>query len=355
MCLSVAYGLVYDITHLSLSLSLSLSSSLTVEPTINSIYPFNSIISQDSDPHSFTVPVNYIGRTLVCTAKGWPAPEVEWRKGGLHLPRNSSVVSEPNAMSATVSARLTWTSGFKKSDAGSYECVVHKPNTEVALTSQIVQLNAGPPAPTLPPVSCSIEQQSIDFQIRIFGTSCGSWDGVKGEDIANELASVVRTECGCTIDESSLQVFGSAQCSDKIDGAAVFRGQIQTNSQEDTEQIFCTLFRWQQKTPLIRVNDQLRTVDETCSLRVSSSPDSEECAVPVDSPPAFGTVQIAITVAATIAGVILVLVVVVVIVLIGCCCYRHRTGSKDFSVGVEGSDHTYSRLVINIFLKSGIG
>lgn len=318
---------------------------LTVEPTINSIYPFNSIISQDSETHSFTVPINYIGRTLVCAAKGWPAPEVEWHKDGLSLPRDSGVVSEPIAMSATVSARLTWTREFTDSDAGSYECVIHKPNTEVALTSQTVQLNAGPPAPTLPPLSCNVEQQSIDFQIRVFGSNCDSWEGVRGEDIANELLSVVRTECGCEVEDSSLEVPGSAQCSEKVDGAAVFRGKIQTNSQQDTEQIFCTLFSWQQKTPLIRINDQLRTVDTSCSLRASNSPNSEECAAPVDSPSAFGTVQIAITIGA-ITGFILVLVVVLLIILIG-CCYCHRTGSKDFSIDVEGSDHTYARLVIN--------
>lgn len=107
--------------------------------------------------YSFTVPVNYTGRTLVCTARGWPAPEVEWHKDGLPLPRDFGVVSEPSAMSATVSARLTWTREFMNSDAGSYECVVHKPNTEVALTSQVVQLNAGPPAPNQPSVTTPVD------------------------------------------------------------------------------------------------------------------------------------------------------------------------------------------------------
>ena len=247
-------------------------------------------------------------------------------------------------MSATVSARLTWTSGFTDSDAGNYECVVHKPNTEVPLTSQVVELKAGPPAPTLPPMSCSVEQQSINFQIRVLGTSCDSWEGVQGEDIANELLSVVRTECDCTVEDSSLEVTGSAQCSGEVNGAAVFRGRIEATSQQDTESIFCTLFSWQQKMPLIRVNDQLRTVDTTCSLRASNSPNSEECVAPVDSP-GFGPVQIAITVGAIVGTAILV-VAVLIIVLINCYC--RRTRSKDFSIDVEGTDHTYSRLVINI-------
>ena len=247
-------------------------------------------------------------------------------------------------MSATVSARLTWTREFKDSDAGDYECVIHKPNTEVPLTSQIVRLNPGPPTPTPPPMPCSVDQQSIYFQIRVLGTSCDSWEGVQGEDIANELRSVVRTECGCTVDDSSLEVTGSAQCSSKVNGAAVFRGRIEARSQQDTESIFCTLFSWQQKTPLIRVNDQLRTVDTSCSLRASNSPNSEECAAPEDSS-SFGPVEGAIT-GAFVGTAVLVLVVVLIIVSV--YCYRRRTGSKDYSIDVEGTDHTYSRLVINI-------
>ena len=277
----------------------------------------------------------------MCTAKGWPAPEVEWHKDGLSLDRNSGIVSELSIMGATVSARLTWTRAFMSSDAGSYECVVHKPNTEVPLTSQMVQLDAGPPAATLPPLLCNVEQQSIDFQIRVFGSNCASWEGVRSEDIANELLSVVRTECSCVIEDSSLQMSGSAQCSSKVDGAAVFRGRIQTSSQQDTEQIFCTLFSWQQNMPLIGINNQLRTVDTSCSLRASNSPNSEECAAPVDSPSTFGTVEIAITVGVVAGGVILILLVVLFLVL--GCRYCNRTGSKDFSIDIEGNDHTYAR------------
>ena len=283
----------------------------------------------------------------MCTAKGWPAPEVEWHKDGHSLTSDDGVVSEPSMMSATVSARLTWTRGFTNSDAGNYECVVHKPNTEVALTSQTVYLNAGPPAATLPPVSCSIQEQSIDFQIRVLGTDCVSWNGVRSEDIANELLSVVRTECDCAVEENDLQLLGSAQCSSKIDGAAVFRGHIETSSQEKTEQIFCSLLSWQKKMPLIRINDLLRAVDTTCSLEVNNSPNSEECAVPTDSPSSFGTVEIAITVGA-VAGIILVLVIVLIFILIGCCYCHHRSGSKDFGIDAEGSDHTYARLVIDL-------
>ena len=141
---------------------------------------------------------------------------------------------------------------------------------------------------------------------------------------------------------------GSAQCSSEVNGAAVFRGRIEARSQQDTESIFCTLFSWQQKTPLIRVNDQLRTVDTSCSLRASNSPNSEECAAPEDSS-SFGPVEGAITGAVIGTAALLVLLVILIIILI--YCYRRRTGSKDYSIDVEGTDHTYSRLVININYK----
>ena len=318
---------------------------MAVEPTINSIYPFNSVIEQDPDTRSFTVPLNYVGRTLVCAAKGWPAPEVEWYRNGSPLDGSSGVVSEPSAMAATVSAKLMWTREFTSDDEGRYECVIRKPNTEVALTSQTVQLNAGPPAALLPPLACSIQQQSIEFQIRVLGTSCASWEGVRSEDVANELLSIVRTECNCAVGDSDLQVWSSAQCSSKIGGAAVFRGHIQTDSQLKTEQIYCSLFQWQQKTSLIGINNQLRAVDPTCSLRVNTSPNSEECSTPVDSASVFGTVEIAIIVGVA-AGVILISVIVVVIILAVCCC-RYRRRSKQFDVNDGGSDHVYSRLVVS--------
>ena len=79
----------------------------------------------------------------MCTATGWPAPEVEWQKDGQPLQASRGVISESCAMLATVSARLTWIRGFVSSDAGRYACVVSKPNTVVPVTSQTVQLQAG--------------------------------------------------------------------------------------------------------------------------------------------------------------------------------------------------------------------
>ena len=231
----------------------------------------------------YTIPLNYIGSVLVCTARGWPAPEVEWLKDGQPLQGSRGVLSESSTMVATVSARLTWISEFAILDTGRYECVVRKPNTVVVVTSQTVQLKAGAETPSGTPPSCSVNEQSVFFQIRVFGTECAS--AILSPHIAaefhDELVNVIKTECNCQVTESELEMLGSPQCSSKVNGATVFRGKIETLSQSRTEQLFCALFSWQQKSPLILIDDHLRAVDNTCSLKASSSYDSEECVAPL--------------------------------------------------------------------------
>ena len=281
----------------------------------------------------------------MCTARGWPAPVVEWHKNNVPLPSNDGVVSESTTMSATVSATLMWMRGLQESDAGSYQCVVYRPNTDIPVTSETVQLNARlqntTAQPTPDPLQCSVQETSIHFQIRVFVTNCESWGEQQSAEIADdfrdELLSIVRTECSCIVEESSLQVSGSIQCSSKVDRAAVFRGQIQTNSQQETKQIFCSLFSWQQKSPLIRINDRLWAVDSNCSLEASGSSDGEECVAPTDPTPLLGFTEI-VAIAAGGGGFILLLMI---ICCIGCCCCYHRRRKVD-----SKDDHIYTRSVI---------
>lgn len=282
---------------------------------------------------------------LVCTANGWPAPEVEWLQNGLPIPSQSGVVSESsNAVSVTVSARLTWNRYFQNLDAGSYECVVRKPNTSVPVTSQTVQLVAGNSTSAQPPLTCSVHEQSVYFEIRVLSTSCRLWDDEQGLVIADEfhsdLLSVVRTECDCQVEGSDLEVLGSPQCSSKVEGAAVFHSHIETSSRVQTELIFCALFSWLQKSPQIRIDQQFREVDVSCPLQASSSPtlQSEECVVP-SSP----TVEL--TVVASVAGAaVLILAVLIMSLAIYCvasCCHNR----KKRCATVHVDDHTYSRSV----------
>lgn len=262
-------------------------------------------------------------------------------------------MSESSTMVATVSARLRWTREFLSSDAGSYECIVRKQNTVVPVTSQTVQLKVGSTTPSVQPETCSVQGRSVFFQIRVFGTDCENWGGSLSSHIAtefrSELLSVVRTECSCQVDESELEVLGSPQCSTKVAGAAVFRGQIESDSQDKAEDIFCSLFSWQQKSPLVRINEQFQAVDRSCSLRASGSLNSEECVAPESQTSTFGQTEIA-TIAA-VAGVTLLLLLFVIILLFCCivCHYYRRNEQKgEFNINIgEETDHTYARSVFS--------
>ena len=339
--------LIYNIciNEFALNAILFFIYTFSVDPYISSIYPYNSQTREHSQTFAYTVPLNHVGSTLVCVVKGWPAPEVEWYKNGIPLSTNDGVVSETVPMFATVSAKLTWTRYFRSSDEGSYECVVHKPNTVVPVASQAVQLISRNSTQTESPMTCSVQQQSIFFQIRVLGTNCASWNEQQiADEFHNELLSIIGTECSCQIDENELQVLGSPQCSTKVTGAAVFRGQIETNSSEKTEEIFCSFFSWQQRSPLIRINNQFRQVDSSCSLEASDSLNSEECVTP--SSTVFGATQIA-----AILGAFASLLFILIVVLLTSCsayyCYNRRKHLRvNTRVYDHTNDHTYSRSVI---------
>ena len=303
----------------------------TDEPAIISIYPYNLEIMRDSQTFSYMVPLGYEGIALVCTADGWPAPEVEWQKDGQTLLNGSGpgVVSESDTIASTVSARLIWSREFNSLDMGSYECAVRKPNMLDTLDSRVVQVKIAPTVTVqAPPVTCSIDQTSVFFQIRVLGTDCTSWGGSLSSQIAadfrNEILSVVRTECGCQVDRSDLDVLGSPQCSSKVEGAAVFRGKIETTSQTRTESAYCALFSWQQKSPLIRINEQFHAVDSSCSLEASGSLDSEECVRPPTTPSSQLTTTL------SIAGVTVSLILALVIVFITIFCVWQKCSRKSF-------------------------
>ena len=282
---------------------------------------------------TYTVPLDYVGRALTCIATGWPAPVVEWHKNNVPVPSNNGIMSESITAYATVSARLAWTRGFSESDAGSYQCVVYKQNANIPVVSQNVQLITRPStavSPTSQP--CGVQQTAIQFQIRVFATNCESWGEVQKAEIASEfhteLLSIVRTECNCAFEDSSLQKSAPAQCSSKVEGAAVFYGQIETGTQGETELIFCSLLSWQQKSPLVRIDGQLRAIDRNCSLEASKfTISADECIAPhgvQDS----RQIEVAV-IAGMIVFILVVLLLVMLLVLITCIyCRMRKKGMK---------------------------
>ena len=284
----------------------------------------------------YTVPLSYVGTTLVCVANGWPAPEVEWLKDGQPLSTGGRVTSQSAQLVTTVSATLTWTREFQNSDTGSYECVVRQTNTTAPLESQRVRLKAVQSSSTTsssPTSSCNDRQSTlIYFQIRVFMTDCDTWEEESRSHIASEfrryLSSVVGFECDCEFEENYLKVNTSPQCSSKVSGAVVFRGQIETVSLVRTKLLFCALLKWQLSSPLVRIDGSLRAVDGSCALEAGSV-DGEEC-VGVTEHEQSGGSRLP-TIGAIVSGIIgaSLLIFIAEAIAIGCCVYKHCRQSKD--------------------------
>ena len=262
----------------------------------------------------------------MCVAYGWPAPEVEWQKDEQTLPSGSGVVSESSSVMATVSAKLIWTRRLLDSDTGIYKCVLRRPNTTVSLEYQGVRLKAVNLTQTeSSSFSCETRSSSlIYFQIRVFATDCDSSDEALATHITSELhkhlSSVIITKCDCDFHENNLIVNTYPQCSSKVDRAAVFRGQIQSTSPLQTKLIFCSLLRWQQRSPLVRIDDNLRAVDGTCPLKASSVVDSEECVTAEDN--ITGSRSGIPTVGVIVAGLIGGLLLIILMEIVVCCIYK---------------------------------
>lgn len=213
-----------------------------------------------------------MGDALVCVSYGWPPPEVEWQRNRQSLSNDSGVVSESSTVnSATVSAQLKWTREFVSSDAGSYQCIAHRPNATDQVEHQSVLLKAINVAQTAPPLLACNESELmlIYFQIRVLATDCEHWEKVNDTQIASsfhrDLLSIVRTKCNCEVSGTELVLLGSPHCSSK---AAIFQGKIELS--EKSKEIYCNLLEWQKSLPLVRVNDHFQAVDVSFPLKVSS-------------------------------------------------------------------------------------
>ena len=311
----------------------------------------------------YTVPLNYIGTILVCTARGWPIPDTEWQKNGFSLPtRESGIISEYNTVATSnsaVLARLTWTREFRNSDEGEYECIVHQRNTSLKAVSQKIELKAVTvtvhTVGDLPWTMCrsSINERTMYFQIRIVGVECQTWMKSQKERITtqvhHELLSVVEHECSCAVDDRELQLLGVPQCSVQMDNAAVFHGVIQTNSLEKTRLIFCALSFWLEGSAQLQIDGRFQAIDSSCSMEASEIL-SEEC-VPIETVTSSGNnVKEILTIAGGVGGFMMTVILLITIV---CCtgCYYQRNMNSKCDGGVHNTkgvsqgegNHTYDQ------------
>ena len=218
-----------------------------------------------------------------------------------------------------MTADLVIMTPFRASSVGMYKCEVRSAEgVEENVVSQLVELSLG----------SSFSSPPKYFQIHVSSRNCGSWaleEQTKiSKDFQNLLYRVILTECDCDVSKDHLTVV-SLQCSYYINGGAVFRGYIKSNSSSLTKKIYCTLSKWQKSGPFISINASLSAVDPQYSLGVESY-QTEECEdEDTTSPLDVNNILIPISV---IVGTLLVCVVLVLASVSVYCLYRHCSNKK---------------------------
>ena len=316
----------------------------------------------------YTVPLNYLGNVLTCNAYGWPTQKIEWWRDGESLSDDSGVISESTAASGSsqdsMSAILTWTRGFMHEDEGIYECVIvnERNNSYLPIASQNVEIKVGNDIylDTELMTSCNIHtlnEHFIHFQIRVLDTNCLGWTKSQKERIRiefqNRVINVVSRQCDCEVTTDELLVEHVPHCSILVDRAALFRGLIRTISTAKTEKIFCALYSWQQKSPLLVIDSSLQTVDISCHMRYYYTSD-EECAPSQTKDPERDRVREIFEIVGGVTGFTMVVILFITIICcMGYCCSREKRetpGSCDTTVDedvstsrVDEPEHVYDQ------------
>lgn len=315
----------------------------------------------------FTVPLNYFGTVLVCSAHGCPMEKIEWWRDGVPLSHEGGVISEPSGAwpsKDSISATLTWTRGFTLKDEGIYECVItHEHNNpNLPISSQNVEIKAGTSIymDTEPKTLCSLHALNVHlvhFQIRVLDTNCLRWNKSQKEHIRVEfqkkLIDVVSRGCSCvTTDELLMERV--PHCSILVKGASLFHGLIQTNSIGKTERIFCALHSWQQRSPLLVMDGKFQTVDNSCYVWHDDTNDEECAPLQMTNPERRNAGEIFKIVGVTTGFTMVAILFIAIIVCMGCYCHQKKRkptpGSHDTTVDenvstsrVDELEHIYDQ------------
>ncbi len=195
--------------------------------------------------------------------------------------------------------------------------------SNILVTSEGRELiESGDDTSTAPPTTCSVTNSLVNFQIRILETDCISWGDSLKQSIANafedEIMRIIQLECNCTVTSDFVQTIEPPTCSTMINNGVVFRGKIETNSVDQTENVFCALSNWQQSSPSVNINGQLFTVDSNCFIRVDSfsSPECSECLA--CEPSGLDPETLIIIIIGAVFGVVMVFLIICCV----CCCCR---------------------------------
>ena len=283
---------------------------------------------------------------VTCAARGWPTPTIEWERSTRNLSSRMVSDSAQNPNPAFVSARLRWidNDGFLESDAGDYTCVVRASDTD-AVSSKVITLEIRTdPPPTETPMTCSVSSEETNFQVRVLDTNCLIWPEELKMEFArtfmDEVVNAVSAACQeCVITSENIVVAGTPTCSQQVEGAAVFRGTVSTESLGRTQNIFCALSRWQQSGPLVWIDSDFHLVDRGCPAELRS-PGAVECTLQL-SESSFPL--IIVIAAAAGGGALAILLVVICICCCCCCCACKASGRKSDELKITPGTSQYER------------
>ena len=214
-------------------------------------------------------------------------------------------------------------------DVGEYKCEVS--GEEGVVDSELVELSQAEPTLSSSPLDCEgVSEDSVLFQIRVGTSGCPSWNqetrSAITEETQNLLLRLLLSQCSdCEVTKTTLTVV-SLECSDIIEGGAVFRGSIATGSAPQTEMVTCALSRWQRSRPLLSVNGNRFLVDSNCRLRIDSYSEDECLETEREGQMDLNMILI---IALPVGCVVLLVVVVVAIVV---CYFRCRQCRGDLKI-----------------------
>jgi hypothetical protein len=183
--------------------------------------------------------------------------------------------------------------------------VVEEVEDEVtdAFSTQFVPLRLSTAA-----IPCSVSSKKMRFQVRVLDTECQMWEEDLKADIASDFRreivnTIIRVCDDCVITTQDIEV-AAPTCSEQVNGAAIFKGTVSTESLFRTQDIFCALMQWQLSGLLVQISMVWYRVDQNCSTEVSHLECGVEFALPQQSSAPVNTV-VTISVVVTI-GVLVI-------------------------------------------------
>lgn len=260
---------------------------------------------------------------ITCNAIGWPPPTLMWLSGSAQVIQPKFSHSSDLESSGYSSIQLEFPTGISGSDSGSYSCIVRGVGTQATQTDSAtitLQVTSGKiPIDTTP--QCLLDSFTVYFQLQVLGT-CEYEEQDAIEEVVIEIRDFliggIISQCTeCVISDEAILISYGPLCSNSKSGATLFKGEISTADAGLTQSIFCGLTAWYQSIPLIRINNELKLVDQDCTLEVESLDSSKSCIsnLLIEE----YVIGIVVILPVTLVGVIIVSTLLVVILM---ACYK---------------------------------